>query len=43
MLLKKKYQVDSFGELKVLILGKLQDRKAIFGMGYVLMLWYLTC
>ena len=40
---KKKYQVDSFGELKVLILGKLQDRKAIFGKGYVLMLRYLTC
>lgn len=42
-MLFKKYQVDSFEKLKVLILGKLQERKATFGRGYVLVLWYLTC
>lgn len=30
----KKYLVDSFGELKVLTLGKWQDTMAIFGRSY---------
>lgn len=40
---KKSIRLTALGELKVLIVGKLQDTKAIFGRGYVLMLWYLTC
>lgn len=33
----KKYEVDSFGELKVLTLGKLRDMMAICGRSLALM------
>lgn len=34
----KKYQVDSFGELKVLTLGKIRDTVAILGKSSALMM-----
>lgn len=38
MNIAKKYQVDSFGELKVLTLGKIRDTVAILGKSSALMM-----